>query len=303
MSRKKRSWALTRITRQPVAFTYLSFGAGVQSTFLLVASALGIFKVPKIDVAIFADTKNEPPWVYENLEYYTDWAATQGVEVATASLGNLLADCLASIAGTKSRFASIPLWTMGEDGKEAPTRRQCTREYKIEVLQAEVRRRLGYKPRQRNKHHVRAVIGISFDEMKRMAPSQEKWISNCHPLVDAGITRDGCKRELEKLGLPVPRKSSCIQCPYHTDEFWLEVKGSDPQLFEVACRYDEALRDQSSKGMDRPVFVHRSCLPLREVDFAGRIAAEKKKRIPLFLWGDERFADGLGSECDGVCGV
>ncbi|KKM78901.1 hypothetical protein LCGC14_1355330 [marine sediment metagenome] len=41
-------------------FTYISFGAGVQSTALLIMSNLGLKDCPKADVAIFADTGDEP---------------------------------------------------------------------------------------------------------------------------------------------------------------------------------------------------------------------------------------------------
>ncbi len=43
-------------------FTYLSLGAGVQSTAMLIMSALGLYGCPNADVAIFADTGDEPAW-------------------------------------------------------------------------------------------------------------------------------------------------------------------------------------------------------------------------------------------------
>ena len=47
--------------------TYISLGAGVQSSALLVCSLLGLHRVPRADVAIFADTQNEPPHVYRRV--------------------------------------------------------------------------------------------------------------------------------------------------------------------------------------------------------------------------------------------
>jgi hypothetical protein len=48
---------------QKPLFTYLSLGAGVQSSALYVMALRG--HLPRPDVAIFADTGAEPPWVYQ----------------------------------------------------------------------------------------------------------------------------------------------------------------------------------------------------------------------------------------------
>ena len=52
-------------------YTYLSLGAGVQSSALLVLSCTDD-RVPKPDVAIFADTGDEPAWVYDYLKVLTE---------------------------------------------------------------------------------------------------------------------------------------------------------------------------------------------------------------------------------------
>src|SRR5271170_6914244 len=56
-------------------FTYLSLGAGVQSTAMLIMSALGLQGCPKADVAIFADTGDEPAWLYDHLETLKKWSS------------------------------------------------------------------------------------------------------------------------------------------------------------------------------------------------------------------------------------
>lgn len=43
-------------------YTYLAFGAGVQSTALLVAGCLGLHGVKRPDIALFADTMGEPAY-------------------------------------------------------------------------------------------------------------------------------------------------------------------------------------------------------------------------------------------------
>jgi len=276
-----------------VDLTYLSLGAGVQSSALLVCSALGLHNVPRAAVAIFADTQNEPRHVYEQVERLRAWSAAHGIPVDVVSAGDLLADAVARMEGTRSRYASIPTWVRGQDGLEAPGRRQCTREYKIAPIEQHVRALLGYAKRQRVKKRARALIGISVDELVRMKTSRTKWIENYYPLVRARLTRADCGRIVESVGLPMPRKSACVFCPYTDDARWLDMKTTDPESFAAACAADEALRDQSRSGLVNPAYVHRSLVPLRDVDFEALVA--RRRALPLF--------DSWSDECEGVCGL
>ena len=126
----------------------LSLGAGVQSTGMYLMALDGLFSA-KPDVAIFADTQQEPPWVYENL-----WrlAAEGGdrIPIHIGTAGDIGDAILAAADGTRTdRFASVPFWALGDDGREAPARRHCTREYKIDVVKLATRSMLGLRPRQR----------------------------------------------------------------------------------------------------------------------------------------------------------
>lgn len=286
--------------------TYLSLGAGVQSSAMLVCSALGLHGVPRADVAIFSDTQCEPAHVYEAVERLRLWAAPLGIPVEIVTAGNLLEDAKARVAGTRSRFASIPLFVRGQDGRSAPGRRQCTREYKIQPIEKRVREILGYAKRQRVKKHALGLVGISVDELYRVKPSQTSWVTRGHPLVDARLTRRDCERIVVDAGLPMPRKSACVFCPYTDDRRWAEMKRDDPVSFAKACEADEALRDQSSSGLHTFAYVHRSRVPLREIDF-DRIVAEKYA-TPLFDYAGQQIAraateDGFQEECEGMCGV
>jgi len=70
-------------------------------------------------------------------------------------------------------------------------RRQCTREFKVEPITRKLRELVGLKPRQRAPHYhlVTQFIGLSADEVMRMKPSREHWISHHWPLIDRGMTR------------------------------------------------------------------------------------------------------------------
>jgi hypothetical protein len=268
-------------------FTYLSYGAGVQSSALLVCSALGLAGVPRVDVAIFADTGDEPPWVYETLELMKLWARERGITIESVSAGCLSADVQARHDGTKKRFVCIPAFTQGSDGRASILRRQCTREYKIDPITKKVRQLLGYEPRQRVKHRVRCLVGISLDEAQRMKPSRFKWVTNVFPLVFGGLRRRDCELLVSRQGLPVPKKSSCVFCPFHSDGFWLALRDNHPEEFERAVVFDRVIRDMSMSGLKRPAFLHRSLQPLDAVDFDLN-----RDQVDMF-----------GNECEGHCGI
>src|SRR4051812_29702334 len=104
-------------------------------------SALRLHGCPRADAAIFADTGDEPAWVYDHLERLKEWSP---IPIHTTAKGRLSRDVEDRLTGRRSRVAAIPAWTRGRDGRAAPLRRQCTQEYKIEPLEKKVRELLGY---------------------------------------------------------------------------------------------------------------------------------------------------------------
>lgn len=98
--------------------------------------------------------------------------------------GDIRADAL----DPRHRFASMPLFTLGPNGERGMARRQCTGEYKIKPIKAEVRRRLGYPHPTRVPAGVWAqtAIGISVDEIGRARDSDVGYMRNVHPLLDLG---------------------------------------------------------------------------------------------------------------------
>lgn len=265
--------------------TYLSFGAGVQSTALLVMSNLGLHECPRADVAIFADTGDEPPWVYENVKRMREWSK---IPVEVVQQGHLSADIISRHEGQSPRFAAIPAFTPDKYGNCGMLRRQCTREYKIQPIERHVRERCGLKKGQRAAGVIAAtaLIGISLDEVTRMKPSRTPWVVNAYPLVDASLRRADCLRIVREAGLPEPEKSSCIFCPYHSDEFWRRLQMRHPKEWEHVCNLDERFRDMSRSGDTRPIYLHRSLRPLREIDFTRQIRL---------------FPDLEDEECEGGC--
>lgn len=270
----------------------LSLGAGVQSTAVLLMSCEG--ELPKLDHAVFADTGWEPAAVYQHLDWLTEVATTHGIPVSRVKAGNIRQDALISqVRGKKTnghRFASMPLFTRNpEDPREGMIRRQCTREYKIDPINRFIRGELlDLQPRQRAPEKaVRQWFGISRDEWHRMRDSDAKWRTHYYPLIEKEITRAGCLEWIHDRGYPEPPRSACIGCPYHADAEWRDMKLTRPEEFADACEADDAIRNCG--GMRGKVYLHRSCQPLRDVDFRNDF---DKGQLSLF-----------SNECSGMCGV
>lgn len=266
----------------------LSFGAGVQSTVLALLGLRGAFGPPP-DVLIFADTMFEPRSVYRHIEWMKSEVkrlSNGRVEVAVVSAGDLRKDHINGLNSTGQRVASMPLFTAGGKGMG---RRQCTREYKIQPIEKEVRRILGVGNRKRVHVTIEMWIGISTDEISRLKYNPRKWAINRWPLIEARMTRADCRAWFEREYPERPLvKSACSACPFRDNAAWRDLKKSDPEAFADAVSFDAALRHQGSKlkGMNEQQFVHRSGVPLSDADLEAVDA-------------DDLFE----GECDGMCGV
>lgn len=170
------------------ALRILSLGAGVQSTTLLLLAAEG--RLPKLDAAIFADTQWEPAAVRQHLDRIDrEVAQPAGIPIYRVTRGNIRNDAL----DPGHRFASMPLFVKNRDGGNGMTRRQCSNEYKVVAIKAQVRQLLGYPhptPVPRDVY-VEQWIGISRDEIGRAKDSDVKYARNAFPLLDLDGAADG----------------------------------------------------------------------------------------------------------------
>ncbi len=270
----------------------LSLGAGVQSTGMYLMALDGLFPV-KPDVAIIADTQQEPPWVYENIWRLAREGGSE-IPIVVATAGDMGDACAPPDNG--KRYASVPFWVAGDDGRAAPGRRQCTGDYKIDAVVKAIRTRLGLAPRQRaaGKFSVEQWIGISLDEASRAKPARQKWIQNRWPLLyDVPVSRQGITDWLSDRGWPTVGKSACIQCPWRGAAEYADWRENHPGLFEEACRWDERIRDgRKSRGIERPQYILRTLQPLRDLPPIEELLRDDSNQLNLFE-----------NECEGMCGV
>ena len=283
----------------------LNLGAGVQSTTLYLMFMRGEL-TPKPDVAIFADTQDEPQEVYRHLAWLRMLGERlqEGVPILTCTAGRIGDDLVAGRNSTGQRFVSIPAFTTPDGGQTVGIRqRQCSKEYKTRIIAQTIRRQvLGLQPRQRVPKGVAVFqyFGISMDEARRARSIREqfkktqKWATPVFPLLDKFMTRADCLTWLAKFGgVPheVPR-SSCVFCPYHSDAEWERVK-ADPIDWQRAVEIDRAMRINGMKvnrDKRQVIYLHDSCKPLDEVVFNPK---PRDRQMPMSFY----------QECEGVCGV
>ncbi len=290
--------------------TVLNLGAGIQSTTIYLMSNQGLEAefVPRFDYAVFADTQEEPEAVYRHLEWLKSLG---GIPILTGTAGKLGDDLINGVNAAGQRFSTIPAYTKADDegGKEGAGRRQCTRDYKTDVVQKVIREQiLGLK---KGEHvtkdvQVHQYFGLSFDEARRRAKviarfHAHPW-SECHfSLFDAFITRKECEAWLKTQDIPheVPR-SACVFCPYHSNAEWRKIRDTDPRGWARALEIDAALRDPAllcTRGRTQGAYVHRSCLPLAEAPIDSPEPKYTRQRFSFSGYG---VSD---DECEGMCGV
>lgn len=274
---------------------WLSLGAGVQSTAVILMSRDGV--LPSLDGAIFSDTGWEPKAVYGHLEWLEGEIGGE-IPIHRVSAGNIKEDALRNqVRGkankeTGERWASMPYRVRNEDGSTGMIRRQCTREYKIDPIEKFLRGELGLKKGQRfpDGPVVEQWMGISTDEIRRARISEMRWKKHEYPLIYMRPTsRAGCLKWMREQGYPEPPRSACIACPFKSPLEWRQLRDTSPEEWQEAVAFDEAIR--KCGGMRGDVFVHRDAVPLKDADLS--VDTDHGQRL---LWGTD-------DECMGMCGV
>lgn len=261
----------------------ISLGAGVQSSTMALMATRGELS-PLPHAAIFADTQGEPASVYA----WLTWLESQlSFPVIRATAGNLIDDAsrLRTSRLTNNTYLrpSLPVFTIGADGKPGMMMRQCTRDYKITVVRRESKRLAAKGQR------IIHWIGISSDEATRMKPSNDKRIENIWPLLDKGISRTDCLAWMQRNSYPRPPRSACVYCPYHNDTEWLRLKNEEPEEFARAIALEKQLSSAVGNATAlkaKACFFHSSRVPLDQVKF-----------------DDKRQTNKFENECEGMCGV
>lgn len=282
----------------------LSLGAGVQSTVLALLACDGT--LPGLDAAIFADTGWEPHAVYSHLGQLAAELAAAGIPLYRVSQGNLRHDSI----NPGHRFASVPYFVRNPDGSSGMGRRQCTSEYKLAPINRKVRELLGAAPPDFKRVPAGRLaeqwIGFSTDEVARVSDHRPvRYSRKRYPLLELGMSRDDCRRYLQRAGWGSVVKSACIGCPFHGNAQWRALRDTcrcrhhlaehlDDAQHRIGCRlcdcdefanpewhdaiaFDAAIRKGGARGLplNGEAFLHRSRIPLALAPIDHRTRGER----------------------------
>lgn len=255
----------------------ISLGLGVQSTAVYLMSSMGM--LPRADVAIFADPQAEHYKTYEILQWLLGWKEeNNGIDIVVNKDRNIYTDQLKTNPHKHIRVPQIPAHTT----PSGIARRQCTYEYKIMPVIKSTRKLHGLKPRKRMKP-TEFWLGISTDEIQRMKKSQLYNIEYFYPLIYTGMSRLDCIDFFKENNFPVPPKSSCVFCPFHSNSFWKEIQKENGSAWKMSIEVDEKIRIKN--GMRGKMYLHPSRKPLKDINFED----------------NQMSFDGF--DCEGHCGI
>jgi hypothetical protein len=253
-----------------IQLTVLSFGGGQDSTAILYRyvydPAFRAEYAPGEFLVVMASTGDEHDYTYNHVQEIKRFCLIHKIEFVhlTSDMG-YHSPAWPNIIEPQLR---------DEGGEFEPTliqlgTKSCTIKVKVDpiykYLDAWVNKRYGYgfkvnpktggcdkkpiKRFHRENGQINVLIGFAAGEEKRaekslrleaaQARSKEdcfwKAVHRRFPLIDLGLTRQGCQAYIKSVGHTVPLPSNCMRCPYMSAEelYWLFL--NSPDKFEEWC--------------------------------------------------------------------
>lgn len=256
----------------------LSFGAGMQSTALALMSCenalvkkAGLMPYPKVpiyDAVIFCDLGFEPPWVTKQARFVQKSCMDAGIKYVKLD-APLYRDLMQNFG--KKRVVSIPWWTLDDKGHKSKMPRNCTLDYKVNLISKHVRwELLGYKKGQRlqekDKKAHELHMGFSSEEKRRCKENPNPMFINKFPLVEMGFERKDAYAYCKEIWGLETKASACCFCPFHRNYFYAYLKKHEPSSYQKLLEIDELLRNNTPHPpMDSQLFISRSRKRLSEL--------------------------------------
>lgn len=231
-----------------------SFGGGVQS--VAIAALVVEGRLPRFDRAVIADSDLEATSTWEYLDRVVNprlGSVGLVVEVAPHSLATVgvwshQGRCLLPVFSGRSMGASF-----------------CSGEWKKRVVDRWIRS-CGLV-------NARRWIGFSTDERRR-AEGASFVSGHYFPLLELGFSRDDCLDFLGSVGWPLPLRSSCVCCPFRSNDQWRILRDRYPADFAKAIEVDEEVRN-AVEGKE--CFLHSSRAALSAADLEGLETVEERR--------------------------
>jgi hypothetical protein len=273
-------------------YNVISYGAGTQSTALILMALNGEYNLPRPDFAVFSDTGGEPKFILEYFDYFQKYCKEKyDFDIyKTSKKGVLLVEKITSeqLKSRKGNFytSSVPpFFTLNPDGTRGMLMRQCTGDYKTHPTNSFIKSKVNKGDK------INLWLEISFDERSRMRISTVKWRINKYPLVDNFINRKMAIDYVRTLNIEMPQRSSCFFCPFHSDRYWKWLRDNHRDEFINAVELERKVQSlQNTNSILKSVpFLHRSCISLDKIDF------DSDTQLDMF--------PELIDECEGYCGI
>lgn len=236
-----------------------SYGGGVQSTAALVLAVRKEIDFPTFAFANVGDDSEHP----KSLDYvnavakpYAEQNGIQLVELRRTYKDGRTESLIERINRTEH---SIPIPVRLQNG--SPANRVCTQEFKINVVDKFLRQHGCGSTKQ-----AIVGLGISIDEYQRMrTDSGKKWKTLEYPLIDLRLSRQDCMNIITSANLPMPQKSSCYFCPFHSLVVWQNMRRDEPELFWKSVALEQAINDKRQKHGKHFVYFTNRNKPLDQV--------------------------------------
>ncbi|MFQ5531005.1 MAG: hypothetical protein ACE5ES_00150 [Candidatus Nanoarchaeia archaeon] len=215
-----------------VRVTVISNGMGMQSKLL---SLLIYEKHPALKeywntpyiINVFADTQDEPDYIYQDLKEYQDYLKEHNYpELVIVSRGKISEDYY--------KVGIIP----------NRSKRRCTVDYKIKEIRKYIRSYLRKHNLRLKNTIINVLIGFTSEEFYRIRDSDVKYLRNRFPLIyDLKFTREDCINELKKRGLSY-HKSGCWFCPFGNPKRFYDYVKNKVDLQEFVVKFEMKSRER-----------------------------------------------------------
>jgi len=188
---------------------YLSYGGGINSTALMLLLEDQNIKFE----SVFVNHGGDYPHTYEYIEYLKN----EGYEITVLIPNYLGCHTIEEYALKYNLFPGFRY-------------RWCTVSFKVEPLH--------------KYYKIPCIdyIGIGADEKRRIKNhKKKKGITIRYPLIEKGITRNGCITIIKEHGLKIPKRSACWCCPFMPK---LEVRRlflEHPDLYKRRKKLEESV--------------------------------------------------------------
>ncbi len=243
----------------------LSFGGGVDSSALLAIhfnreKAAGLIGVtleklnevfPIIDEAVFSDPGAEFDSTYDNVKHAQNKGKDFGLTIHNIHL--IIKGEHRTLTNWLGKLGAVPLMVGSSHA--------CSLKFKGEVMRR-------WAEKLYPEDNISWYIGIEANETRRanrFKGAKGERHTSCYPLIDLGLNREHCENLLKELdwGREV-HKSSCVYCPWMTEEELRDMYLNHPDKWAVAKKVEDDFKKTSP--IKHQAFLDNDC----KVDSAGR---------------------------------